>query len=154
MQEHGELNGKIALVTGGSRGIGRGVALKLAQAGCDVIINYVEREDAAHEVVSWIRGMGRRSLAIKADVSKEQQVALLFREISEQFGKLNILVNNVGPFLLRPLGMMTSDEWRTMLDGNLSSAWYVSKASTELMAQSGWGRRASHRLIPLQKPES
>lgn len=139
MQELTELQGKVALVTGGSRGIGRGIALKLAQNGCDVIINYIERDDSAHEVVSWIRGMGRKSLAIKADVSKESQVAQIFRQVTEQFGKLNILVSNVGPFLLRPLEKMTTDEWQTMLDGNLTSAWLVSKYGSELMSKSEAG---------------
>lgn len=134
-----DLRGKVALVTGGTRGIGRGIALKLAQAGCDVIVNFLEREDSAHEVVSWVRGMGRRGHAIKADVSNEAQVAAMFREISEQFGRINILVNNVGPFLLRPLSKMTSDEWHTMLNGNLSSAWYVSKMAAELMQKSEAG---------------
>jgi len=69
-------------VTGGARGIGRGCVLKLAQSGADVVINYLEREDAAHEVADWVKGIGRRALLIKADICDENQVAEMFSQIN------------------------------------------------------------------------
>lgn len=124
-----DLNGKVALVTGGSRGIGRGIALKLAQAGADVVINYLEREDAAHEVVEWIRGLGRRALAIRADVATEAGVDVLFAELAVEFARLDVLVNNAGPFIVRPVLDTSAADWDHMLRGNLLSAhWVTSRA--------------------------
>jgi 3-oxoacyl-[acyl-carrier protein] reductase len=128
-----ELEGKTALVTGGSRGIGRGIALKLAQSGADVVINYLEREDAAREVVDWVRGMGRRAHLIKADVGHEEQVESMFSEISDQFSKLDIVVNNVGPFMVKKVLKMTSDDWRLMINGNLTSAFYIAKHAVPMI---------------------
>lgn len=133
MAHSDELAGRVALVTGGSRGIGRGIALKLAQAGADVVINYLEREDAAHEVAQWVRGMGRQATTIKADVCDAEQVKRMCREIAAEFGKLHIVVNNVGPFMIRRTLQMSAEEWRLMLDGNLTSAFIVARESVELM---------------------
>ncbi|RPH92755.1 SDR family NAD(P)-dependent oxidoreductase, partial [candidate division KSB1 bacterium] len=116
MDQSNEFVGKVALITGGSRGIGRGCAIKLAQAGADVVINYLEREDAAHEVAEWVKGIGRRAHLIKADVCDEVQVAYMFDQIQTEFGRLDILVNNVGPFIVRSVLKMSPDEWRLMLD--------------------------------------
>jgi 3-oxoacyl-[acyl-carrier protein] reductase len=133
MIESTELQGKTALVTGGARGIGRGIALKLAQAGADLVINYLEREDAAHEVADWIRGLGHKALLVKADVCQEDQVARMFNEIAAEFGRLDILINNVGPFKMRSPLEMSAADWRLMLDANLNSAFYVSKHAVELI---------------------
>ena len=128
-----ELSGKVALVTGGARGIGRGCVLKLAQAGADVVINYLEREDAAHEVSDWVQGIGRRALLIKADVCDENQVSGMFGQIHAEFGRLDVLVNNVGPFMVRRLLKMSPGEWRLMLDANLTSAFLVAREAVHLM---------------------
>jgi len=128
-----ELTGKVALVTGGSRGIGRGIALKLAQAGADVVINYLEREDAAHEVVEWIRGLGRRALAIRADVSTEAGADVLFAELAVEFTRLDILVNNAGPFVVRPVLETSAADWDHMLRGNLLSSYWVTTRAVKLM---------------------
>ncbi|MBK6766004.1 MAG: SDR family oxidoreductase [bacterium] len=128
-----ELSGKVALITGGSRGIGRGIALKLAQAGADVVINYLEREDAAHEVVEWIRGLGRRALAIRADVATEAGADVLFAEMAVEFARLDILVNNAGPFVVRPVLETSAADWDHMLRGNLLSAFWVTSRAVKLM---------------------
>src|SRR5512142_1932129 len=128
-----ELEGRVALITGGSRGIGRGIALKLAEAGADVVINYLEREDAAHEVAQWVRGMGRQAITVKADVCDDEQVKRMCREIMTEFGKLHIVVNNVGPFMVRRTLKMTTTEWRLMMDGNLTSAFIVTRETLELI---------------------
>ena len=133
MIDSSELSGKIALVTGGARGIGRGIALKLAQAGADLVINYLEREDAAHEVAEWVRGMGRRVLLAKYDVCDEAQVHAMFESIVAEFGRLDILVNNVGPFLVRKVLKMSLGEWRFMMDANLTSAFLVAREAAGLI---------------------
>ncbi|MCB9366794.1 MAG: SDR family oxidoreductase [Calditrichaeota bacterium] len=130
------MNGKVALVTGGGRGIGRAIALKLAQSGADVAINFLEREDSAQEVVSWIKGLGRRAIAVRADVSTEAGVEKLFQEFSSEFPRLDIVVNNAGPFIVRPVLETTSEEWDLMLRGNLLSAAWVTQKATELMIRS------------------
>jgi 3-oxoacyl-[acyl-carrier protein] reductase len=133
MIEAVNLSGKIALVTGGARGIGRGIVLKLAQAGADVVINYLEREDSAHEVAEWVRGMGRRALLVKADVCDEHGVRSLNESIAQEFGRLDMVVNNVGPFLVRRVLQMTLDEWRLMIEANLTSAFLVAREMLPLI---------------------
>ncbi len=133
---HVELNGKVALVTGGGRGIGRAIAIKLAQAGADVIVNFLEREDTAQEVVEWIRGMGRRSVAIQADVSSEGGVDSLFSQIPAEFSRLDIVVNNAGPFRVKKALETTTAEWDMMLRGNLMSAFWVTQRAVPLILRS------------------
>jgi len=128
-----DLSGKIALVTGGARGIGRGIVLKLAQAGADVAINYLEREDAAHEVADWVRGMGRRALLLKNDVCDERDVHSMGEAIVAEFGRLDVAVNNVGPFLARRVLKMAVEDWRLMIEANLTSAFLVAREVVPLM---------------------
>lgn len=128
-----ELSGKVALITGGARGIGRGIALKLAQSGAGVVVNYLEREDAAHEVADWVKGLERRALLVKADVCDEAQVHAMFETIVSEFGRLDILVNNVGPFLVRRVLKMSLAEWRLMMDANLTSAFLVAREAAALI---------------------
>lgn len=129
----GELSGKVALITGGSRGIGRGIALKLAQAGADVIVNYLEREDAAHEVGDWIKGMNRRVLLWKADVCREDKVEKMYAKIASEFGKLDIVVSNVGPFMIKPALKLTVEDWELMLRGNLTSSFLIARGAVPLI---------------------
>lgn len=133
---HYELNGKVALVTGAGRGIGRAIALKLAQAGADVVVNYLEREDSAHEVVEWIRGLGRRAVAIRADVATEEGVDALFTEMGAHFTRLDIVVNNAGPFKVKRALETTTEEWDLMLRGNLLSAFWVTQRAIPWMDRS------------------
>ncbi|MBK6910743.1 MAG: SDR family oxidoreductase [bacterium] len=133
---HYELNGKVALVTGAGRGIGRAIALKLAQAGADVVVNYLEREDSAHEVVEWIRGLGRRAVAIRADVAAEEGVDALFTEMGAHFTRLDIVVNNAGPFKVKRALETTTEEWDLMLRGNLLSAFWVTQRAIPWMDRS------------------
>jgi len=133
---NGDLAGKVALVTGGARGIGRGIALKLAQAGANVAVNYLEREDAAREVAEWIEGMKRKVLLCKADVGQEEQVESMYRSISGEFGKLDIVVSNVGPFMVCPVTKMSLADWNLMIRGNLTSAFLVSRGAVPLIDRS------------------
>jgi 3-oxoacyl-[acyl-carrier protein] reductase len=134
-----ELTGKVAIVTGGARGIGRGIVLKLAQAGADVVVNYLEREDAAHEVADWVQGMGRRALLAKADVCDEAQVVEMFQKVTAEFGRLDILVNNVGPFIVRKVLKMSVEEWNLMITANLTSAFLVGREAARLFSRAEAG---------------
>lgn len=133
MVNQDELKGKVALLTGGTRGIGRGIALKLAQAGADIIVNYLEREDSAWEVVNWIQGMGRKAHAIRADVAQESEVERLFDEAQDKFSRLDIFVNNVGPFMMKRVVDMSPENWALMMDGNLNSAFYCVRQVVPMM---------------------
>lgn len=111
------LMGRVALVTGSSRGIGRAIALAMAEAGADVGVHYRKSEEGAAEVVRRIRGLGRTAVAVKADVRHADQVERLVRETVGALGRLDILVNNAGYALERPLADTTPDDW----DGQMST---------------------------------
>ena len=127
------LNGKIALVTGASRGIGRAIAVELAKHGADVIINYVNDVHEASKVVDEIKALGRKSIALKADVSNFDEVSKMLEEIKGEFGRLDILVNNAGITKDRSLKKMTQEEWGKVIETNLSSAYNVTKNALPLM---------------------
>jgi 3-oxoacyl-[acyl-carrier protein] reductase len=134
------LKGRVALVTGGSRGIGRATATALAQAGCDVVVNYLQAEDSAREVVKAIEQTGQRGLAIGADVSAEKEVVRLMAAIEAAFGRVDILVNNAGVNPSKPLAELNLLDWQTAITQNLTSAFLVSQAVIPGMRKRQWGR--------------
>jgi NAD(P)-dependent dehydrogenase (short-subunit alcohol dehydrogenase family) len=123
-----ELTGKIALVTGGSRGIGRAAAVALAKAGADVAVNFQHREAAARAVCREIEGIGRRALAVRTDVSKAAEVARLVETVEKGLGSIDILVNNAGISRPQPLGEITEMDWDDVLTVNLKSMFLVTQA--------------------------
>ena len=127
------LNNKIALVTGASRGIGKAIAIELANQGADVIINYSKDEKGALEAVEEIKKIGRRSIAVKADVSYFDDVGRMFEIIKKEFGKLDVLVNNAGITMDRTLRKMTQDEWDKVISVNLNSVYNVTKNALPLL---------------------
>jgi 3-oxoacyl-[acyl-carrier protein] reductase len=135
-----ELEGKIALVTGASRGIGAGIATALAQAGADVAVNFVGREGEARKVCSEIKGAGRRSLAVKADVSVASEVSNMVARIEAEFGPISILVNNAGISRPQPLDQITERDWDEILAVNLKSMFLVTQAVLPSMRKQRWGR--------------
>jgi 3-oxoacyl-[acyl-carrier protein] reductase len=135
-----ELEGKIALVTGASRGIGAGIATALAQAGANVAVNFVGREGEAHKVCSEIKGVGRRSLAVKADVSVASEVSNMVARIEAEFGPISILVNNAGISRPQPLDQITERDWDEILAVNLKSMFLVTQAVLPSMRKQRWGR--------------
>lgn len=135
-----KLEGKIALVTGSSRGIGRATALCLAEAGADLIVNYREREDKAQEVVAQIGGMGRQSVAIKADVARIEEVKSMVQSALERFGKIDILVNNAGIHRGRRVHKLSEDDWDLVIDSSLGGAFHCCKLIIPSMLEQGWGR--------------
>lgn len=126
---HSVLAGQSALVTGANSGIGRAVALGLAQAGADVIVNYVANAAAADCIVRQIQGYGRRAIAIKADVSEELDVERMFAEAVAQLGKLDIVVANAGLQRDAPFADMTLDQWNKVISVNLTGQFLCLRAA-------------------------
>ena len=135
-----DLDQRIALVTGASRGIGKAVALMLARAGADVAVNYHERAEEARAVVEAIRALGRRAIAIGADVSSAAAVAAMTQAIAEQLGPVDILVNNAGIGLIRSIDELTEAEFDTTLAVNLKSVFLCTQAVLPHMRARRWGR--------------
>ena len=135
-----DLNGKVALVTGASRGIGRAIALGLAQAGADVAVNYLERASEAIDVVNAIHALGRRAIAVPADVSRGDAVNDLFRAIEHGLGFVDILINNAGIAIFHDIDALTEDDFDRTIAVNLKSAFLCIRAAIPRMRERGWGR--------------
>src|SRR5579859_4759196 len=131
---------RVAVVTGASRGIGRGIALELAKRGATVVVNYHANPDAANEVVSAIQAGSGKSSAVKADVSVVSEADALIKAAIDQFGKIDILINNAGVTRDNLIMMMKEDDWDLVLDTNLKSAWNCSKAAVRSMMRKRYGR--------------
>jgi len=132
-----DLTGKKALVTGGSRGIGRGICLALAKQGADVVVNYRSNEAEAQAVVSEIKAMGRQAFAVQADVSQATSVAKMFEEIKNRWGKLDILVNNAGIVKFANFEEVTEEDWDQIVDVNLKGQFLCAKEALKLMGPGG-----------------
>lgn len=134
------LAGKIALVTGSSQGIGRASALRLAQSGADIIVNYRSNSDAAAQVKEEILAAGRRCIAVRADVSQEEEVNNLFAEATSALGPVTILVNNAGTTRDRLILQMSPADFDHVIQTNLRSAFLCTKAALRGMMKARWGR--------------
>jgi len=131
---------RVALVTGGSRGLGRAMALSLAGSGHRVGVNYARNSDAAEEVVSMIEASGGRALAVGADVAHEDQVATLFDTVQNELGHVAVLVNNAGITRDNLLLRMRPEEFDEVINTNLRSAYLCTKAALRGMLRAKWGR--------------
>jgi 3-oxoacyl-[acyl-carrier protein] reductase len=131
---------RIAIVTGGSRGIGRGIALELAKRGATIIVNYQKNGDAANEVVSVIEAAGGKALAVQADVSQEADANRLIKTAVDTYGKLDILVNNAGTTRDNLIMRMAVSDFDTVIETNLRSTWLCSKAAVQTMMRKRYGR--------------
>lgn len=134
------LTGKVALVTGAAKRIGRSVALRLASEGADVVVNYRGSKAEADEVVAHITATGRRAAAVQADVAKKTDVIALFATVEKEFGRLDILVNNAGMFFSAKFEDLTEEQWDRILDTNLKSQFLCSQAAAPMLRRSGHGR--------------
>jgi 3-oxoacyl-[acyl-carrier protein] reductase len=141
-QSAGELPlaGRVALVTGSSRGIGRATALRLAAMGADVAVNYRSDEQGAAETRAAIEAMGRHAIAVQADVSVEDDVLRMFKEIEAQLGPIAILVNNAGTTNDRLMLQMKLEDFEALLRTNLVSAFLCTRAAVRSMMRARWGR--------------
>ncbi len=127
------LSGKVALVTGGSRGIGRACALLLAEAGCDVIVNYLTSQASAEQVAREIMGKGRRSAIVKADVSEAEDIRAMIGYVGDNFGRLDILISNVAGGGFRPLMESTSRHFENAMNTNVRPLLDLVQAAQSLL---------------------
>jgi 3-oxoacyl-[acyl-carrier protein] reductase len=134
------IHGKIALVTGGSRGIGRASVLRLATAGCDVAVNYLRARGEAESLTREIVTRGQRAISVQADVSREEDVRRLVCTVEQNLGPIDILVNNGGINPSKPLADLTLADWDQTIGTNLTSSFLVSQAVLPGMRQRRWGR--------------
>jgi 3-oxoacyl-[acyl-carrier protein] reductase len=135
-----DLTGKTALITGGSRGIGRAIALRLATQGADVAFTYRGNAAAAADTTATIEGLGRRALAIQADASQPDTAETVVKTTLDAFGKIDILVNNAGVTRDDLIMRMTPEAWREVLETNLFGAFWMIKAVTRPMLKARGGR--------------
>lgn len=135
-----DLKNRVALVTGASRGIGAGIAIALAGAGADVAVNYREQAVAAQAVCAEIAALGRKAIAVQADVSRAQEITRMVREVEASLGPVDILVNNAAIAQPRPFEEITESEWEQILGVNLKSVFLVTQAVIAGMRKRKWGR--------------
>jgi glucose 1-dehydrogenase/3-oxoacyl-[acyl-carrier protein] reductase len=122
-----KLKGKVALVTGASRGIGRAIAEVFAEEGADVAVNYLASPSPAEEVANYVRSHGRRAITVKADVSKRSDVEAMVERVWSELGPIDILVNNAGIETIVPFLELTDEQWTNVTDVNLRSVWLCSQ---------------------------
>ena len=127
------LEGKVAIVTGASRGIGRAVAINLAQSGADIVVNYSGSEGAAQETVEAVQALGRKAIKFKANVANADEVASMVEEAHKEFGHIDILVNNAGITRDGLLMRMKDEDFDAVIDINLKGVYLVTKAVSKIM---------------------
>jgi 3-oxoacyl-[acyl-carrier protein] reductase len=135
-----ELAGRVALVTGGGRGIGKAIAVKLATMGADVAVNYNASADSAETVVGELRDLGVRAESYQADITSTEQIDTMFESAIEEFGKVDILINNAGIIKDRLLIRMTDDDWDRVVATDLRGAFACTRAAARSMMKTRWGR--------------
>jgi enoyl-[acyl-carrier protein] reductase III len=147
-------SGKIALVTGSGRGIGKAIALKLAQDGADLVVNYMKNQAPAEEVAAQVRAMGRRAIVVQANVAKPEDVDGLFQKIEEEFGGLDILISNAASGFNRPAMQQKVMGWDWTMNVNARGFLLVAQRAVPLMEKRGGGHMVaisspgSHRVMP------
>ena len=134
------LTGKVAIVTGGSRGIGAAISMELARQGVKIVLNYVSREELAEKMVADINEIGGEAYAVRADVSNTDEAAHLVQEAIEHFGKVDILVNNAGITRDSTFKKLSSEDWRKVIDVNLNSVYNTTSAALPFLLESDAGR--------------
>lgn len=135
-----DLNGRVALVTGASRGIGRAVALDLARHGCDVAVNFRSQEDMAASAVREIEQLGRRAIAVKADVGRAEECRRLVKETADGLGAIDVLVNNAGVWRGSRIEEFEDSTLEWLMATNVEGSFYVTREAVPAMKRKGWGR--------------
>ncbi|MCR4430140.1 MAG: 3-oxoacyl-[acyl-carrier-protein] reductase [Tepidanaerobacteraceae bacterium] len=135
-----ELDGKVCVVTGGSRGIGRSICLEMAKAGAAVVVNYCSNENAAMDVASEIERFGHPSLAYKADIADFAQAQRMMEDVHKKFGRIDILVNNAGIARDMLLLIMSEKDWGDVIATNLTGIYNTTKNVARYMIKQRWGR--------------
>jgi NAD(P)-dependent dehydrogenase (short-subunit alcohol dehydrogenase family) len=134
------IQSQTALVTGSSKGVGKGIALELARSGCDVAVNYNSDASGAAATVAEIRAMGRRALSVQANVGVSNDVDRMFQQVLHEFPRLNILVNNAGVQTWKPLLELQESEWDRTIDTNLKGCFLCTQRAARHMKGQGGGR--------------
>lgn len=134
------MKGRTALVTGGSRGIGREIALGLARSGCNVAITYASSEDLANNVVEELSGLGVEAIAVKADTGNQEQVEAMVKYVEENLGRIEILVNNAGITKDNLIIRMSEADWDSVMQTNLKGAFLTTKAVVRGMMKNKYGK--------------
>lgn len=134
------LDGKTALVTGGSRGIGRAIALELGQLGARVAINYRSGKEEAEKVAEELRSLDTEALVFQADVSRKEEARGLVAQVIEQWGRLDVLVNNAGITRDKTLKKLGDEDWESVINTNLNSVYYTVSAAMPAMTEQNFGR--------------
>ena len=132
-----KLKGKVALVTGASRGIGKGIAEVFAEEGADVAVNYVASAESAEEVAKWIRDKGRRAITVKGDVAKRAEVEAMVEKVWNELGPIDVLVNNAGIETIVPFLELTDEQWTRLVDVNLRGDWLCSQVFCRRVVAAG-----------------
>ena len=136
----GRLEGKVAVVTGGGRGIGRAICLAYAKEGADVVLNYATRDQPAQEVVEMIKGLGRKAVAVKGNVAVKADSERIIRSAVDHFGKIDILVNNAGVSKPNMLYKMTEEQWDEVIDIQLKGPFLCIQAASKYMMEKKSGK--------------
>ena len=136
----GRLEGKVAVVTGGGRGVGRGICLAYAREGADVIVNYASKDIPAQEVVEMVQGMGRKAIAVKGNVAIKAEAEKIIRTAIDGFGKIDILVNNAGATRTAMLHKMTEEQWDEVVDIHLKGPFLCIQAASKHMMEQKRGK--------------
>ncbi len=151
-----DLSGRVALVTGGSRGIGRAIALRLAEAGADVVVNYVTSASAAKEAAEAIQRLGRRAATVKADVAESDDIAAMMSFVKENFGRLDILVSNAAGGGFRPLMDTGPRHFEAAMNTNVRALLLLVQAAQPLLERKegrskviALSSHGSHRALPM-----
>jgi len=147
-----DLSNRVALVTGGSRGIGRAIALALGRAGAAVAVNYRDRQSQAAETVKAIKAAGRRAIAIRADVSSRPDVEAMVREVEAELGAIDVLVNNAGIATTRGLDDLTEEDFDRTIAVNLKSVFLCTAAVLPGMRARRWGRIVNISSVAARGP--
>ena len=136
----GRLDNKVAIVTGASRGIGRAIAIELAQEGAKVALNYVSSDDRAQGVADEIASFGGTCMLMKANVAHPHEARAMVKRAAEQFGRLDILVNNAGITRDKSLRKMTDEDWLEVVQANLNAVFFCTSAAIPIMIEHNYGR--------------
>jgi 3-oxoacyl-[acyl-carrier protein] reductase len=135
-----ELEGKVAIVTGGTRGIGRAIVLDLAENGADIALNYRKSADLAKELVETIQGMGRRAMIVQADVSSFDDAQAMVQKVLDEFGRVDILINNAGMNWDGVVWKMTEEQWDQVINVDLKGTFNYTRAVTPTFRDQGSGK--------------
>ena len=134
------LRNRVAVVTGGSRGIGRGIALKLAHEGARIAIAYRVNKAAAQMTLLQLQAAGADSVAVETDITQPPRAEQFIKTVADRYGRVDILVNNVGDFRWGTLAESAPEEWKSIFDSNVSTVFYMCRAALPLMRKQRWGR--------------